>query len=254
MPLDLPPHKLWLPPKPAIIRALSREELKLGFLPGFIPPGAGAASRLTTLTNVLSSTDSSGAAFTLPTGIIAGDLIIVLDCADSDASISAPTGFTTIVSAAVGGMDMVLSYKLAVGTESGASVNGLDGSFGEGKIVEVFRGNVPIKTVTPADTANEGTDNNPSAQTVNASGGTPPLIVFGGYESFDGSVNPRTFTVAGSPAKDDEQQLSGFGTGSGAIDLWLAWKIYNTNPADVVVDMDDEGNDMMLLSCYIACS
>ena len=54
MPFDLPtPAKLWLPPKPAIIRAWKLEDLKIGFIPGFLPPGAAAAkAALTTLTQV----------------------------------------------------------------------------------------------------------------------------------------------------------------------------------------------------------
>jgi hypothetical protein len=49
-------------------------------------------------------------------------------------------------------------------------------------------------------------------------------------------------------------KISGFGTGSGGIDLWLAYKIYNSAPANVVIDMDDEGDDQMIHGAYMACS
>ena len=85
MPLfDLPP-KLWLPPKPAIIRAWKREELKrqplvqASFLPGMFPAGAAAAAPpATTLTQVGSGTDGDDdGSITSSVTIQAGDLLVV---------------------------------------------------------------------------------------------------------------------------------------------------------------------------------
>jgi hypothetical protein len=115
------------------------------------------------------------------------------------------------------------------------------------KVLVVFRGNVPIAVATPNTWGHEITANNPVAQSVTASGGTPPLVVFGGYRSNSAAVDPRTFTVGGSPAKDGE-------VASTSNLSYLAWKIYNSSPADVSVDMDDEGGTNMLQSGYIACT
>ena len=71
-------------------------------------------------------------------------------------------------------------------------------------------------------------------------------MVPGGYGCANGTVNPRTFTVGGSAAKDGETQATG-----GSADNWLAYKIYNSSPADVVIDQDDEGDNNALVSCYI---
>ncbi|HYM98203.1 MAG TPA: hypothetical protein VET25_00545 [Aestuariivirgaceae bacterium] len=87
---------------------------------------------------------------------------------------------------------------------------------------------------------------NPAAQTVTASGGVAPLVVLGAYGA-RGFIDPRTFTVGGSPAKDGEvhNEPGGFSN------IVFAWKIYNASPADVVVDMDDEIEANYLQSFYI---
>jgi len=73
------------------------------------------------------------------------------------------------------------------------------------------------------------------------------LIVLGCYVAAINAVNPRTF----NPAKDGEIQATAV---DGPEDLWLAYKIYNSSPADVSIDMDDEGLFNALVSCYIQCT
>jgi hypothetical protein len=205
---------------------------------------------LTTLTQVLSpTTDSSGAAFTLPVGIQAGDLIINFDFA-RDAGLPAdatPSGFGVASSINDGAQTRAkLNYKIADGSESGASVNGLDGT-AEAHLVYVFRGNVPITSAVPTDVETAGpTDSNPGALTVNASGANPPLIVIGCYGLGLGAIDPRTF----STTKDGEIN----GGVANTATAFLAYKIYNSSPANTSIDMDDEGSDNTLISCYFACS
>jgi hypothetical protein len=253
MPIDLTlPPKLWLPPKPAIIRALSREELKLGFIPGFLPPIA--ADTALRLTQVLSATDPSGAAFTLPTGIQVGDLIVVFDLAVSaggDPSAVIPSGFNQVVTVSDGAARGLLSYKIAAGTEGGTSLNGMDSTI-EGKLTYVFRGNnKAIASAVPTDVNSQSTGANPTAQVVNASGVATPLIVIGCYgtNTSAGNLDPRTF----NPAKDGEINVTLAGAGNDDF-MYLAYKIYNSNPADVTIDMDQEGNRNVLMSCYFACA
>jgi hypothetical protein len=240
MTLDLPPlQKLWLPPKPAIIRAWKREELKLGsFLPGMFPGGA-AVARLTQL-SILATGSATTNPVTVSASVEAGDLMIVAGFVDG-AGASIPTGFSVAsLSTNTATQKSGLTYKIAVGGE-GTSVPGFFDTGGPGiNRVAVFRGNKPITSVTVGSPGAQATDGNPTPQLVAASGGTPPLIVIAYYGS-NTAVDPRTM----SPAKDAE---------IGATLDWLAYKIYNTAPADVTVDMDDEGTGNLLASCYLACS
>jgi hypothetical protein len=213
--------------------------------------GFGAGGNLTTLTQVLSASDNDGAAFTLPIGIQAGDLIVVLDMAGNSGgpapSAVTPAGFTNAINAAGAASRTMLSFKIANGTEGGTSVNGMNGE-DECKLTYVFRGDRPI-TAASAFGVNSQVDvaGNPSPQVVAALGGVAPLIVLAGYGTIGlNFVDPRTF----SPAKDGEIAVLSAG---GALDMWLAYKAYNSAPANVTVDMDDEGLDN-LVSCGVQCA
>lgn len=74
-------------------------------------------------------------------------------------------------------------------------------------------------------------------------GGTAPLIAFATYVTFNAVVDPRIMM----PAKDAEYDCDEGGA------TWAAWKIFNTAPADVSVDMDDE-DFSALQSCYLQIS
>lgn len=214
-----------------------------------------AAAAVTSLSQIASTTSSNSATVTGSASIVAGDLLVLLDAvwnlgANPPAS-SVPTGFTSIVTSSLGTANATratLSFKIATGAEASASITGMTGTGGASKILTVFRGNVAITSASALDPEQTSTDANPAALTVNASSGTPPLVVVAGYSS-SAAVNPRTFTVGGSAAKDGEQN----GTGT-LLDDWLAWKIYNSSPADVVIDMDDEGLSNTLVAAYIQCA
>jgi hypothetical protein len=217
----------------------------MSFLPGWFPVLAAAANRLTSITQVGSST-STAATITLPADIQAGDLIVLFDGGASEFTAPTavtPTGFTNRAnntSSALGGFIGIrgmISTKLAVGSEGSSSITGMNGDLDNTKAVYVFRGNVPAASLVSSTFNGQGTTGNPTSQNVAASGGTAPLVVLGGYFS-EGSVDPRTM----SPAKDGEV--------SPATVLYLAYKIYNSSPSDVSVDMDDEGGNV-LQSGYI---
>lgn len=213
--------------------------------------GGGAGP--TTLTQVASAT-ANAASVTGPADIQAGDLLVLYDVAYTGApgnpTTAVPSGFTVINNSTGLAADtrLISSYKIADGSEASASLTGMDGADSESKMLYVFRGNVPITSVSALDVAQQGTSGNPTAQVVNASGGTPPLIVFGCYSTFDAIVSPRTF----STTKDGE--INANPAGSANFDNWLAYKIYNTSPADSSIDMDDEGAENYLSSFYIACA
>lgn len=180
-----------------------------------------------------------------PASIIAGDLLVLSDyVADSSSApaVTVPAGFSVMQNAALGNIRHVLSRKIADGSEASASLTGMSADTAHSKILFVFRPDNPLTTVSDASGGAQFTSSNPSAQNIVASGGTPPLIVIGAYVAFDtpgpAAVNPRTF----SPTKDGEVQHNTF---SGFIDHWLAYKIYNSSPADVSIDMDDEGTNSL---------
>lgn len=222
--------------------------LKMTQLIGFGAKQESAAAPLTTVSFLASSTSVDSETITLPASIAAGDLIIVLDAISNDSSptLVTPSGFTNVTNATSSYMRFASCYKIADGSEASTSVTGLlpDPPGGGAKIAAVFRGDVAISSFTPASINQPSIDNaNPTAQSVTASGGTPPLIVFGFYVNDYGSgVNPRTF----SPTKDGEINESG----ATYCDLWLAYKIYNSSPANVTVDMDDEGYGNGIQSYY----
>lgn len=231
----------------------------MNFLPGWNSGFIAAAARLTQITQVLSATSNESATITAPVGIQAGDLLVMLDYAGALGPLPTeviPTGFTSIASITTGTQRFIASYKLADGTEGGTSITGMNPSTLDGnatKIMAVFRGNIPATLITLVDVGSEITTGNPAAQTVTAATGVAPLVVIGAYGCGpSGLVNPRTFTVGGSPAKDGE--LNAFADGAYSdVDAWLAWKIYNASPADVVVDMDDESTNA-LVSAYLQMS
>jgi hypothetical protein len=221
----------------------------VSFLPGMFPAGAAASGAAPlTLTQVLSAT-STASTIAVPGGVIPGDLIVLWDASANASGAPAsvvPGGFTNIVENSVGGtggLRCIISAKIAVGTEGGTNLTGLNGSVNRPKDLYVFRGSSPLTAFLAVDPASEVTQNNPAAQVVNASGGTPPLIVIAGYYCGQtASVDPRSF----SPAKDGEINATAYS--------YLAYKIYNTSPADVTVDQDDETGSNQLASCYIQCS
>jgi hypothetical protein len=216
---------------------------------------ATAGGPLTTITLALSGTSPSpgnSSTITLPSGILLGDLIVIADAADGNTTPSAvtPTNFTAAVASTTAtGIRMCLSYKLADGTEGGTVITGMAGNGGGSavKVCFVFRGNQPATAVTTNSPVSEGTGNNPSAKNITSGSAILPLVVIGAYTATVGSggVNPRAMV----PAKDGE--LEGVGNGSGFDhDLWMAYKIYNSSPADVAIDMEDE-NFNIIMGCYL---
>jgi hypothetical protein len=174
----------------------------------------------------------------------AGDLIAFMDVARNNVGAPAnvtPSGFTNILTF-VEDARMSVHYKISAGNET--TIAGMNGGVENQKMAYVFRGDHPITAVSPSTPTTQGTTGDPSPQTVSASGGLSPLIIFGCYRG-SGAVGTRTFTVGGSAAKDGEIN---FNTNS-----YLAYKIYNQSPQDAVIDEGDNG-DNMLASFYIACS
>ena len=199
------------------------------------------ATDLTDIT-LRSSATATGTTIVAPSDIQAGDLLVLSDLAFNSTSAVptavTPSGFTNRASQTIGSFSRHMVHtKKADGSEAGATITGMAGTAFCRKQLTVHKGNIPAATITISTVNAVVQSTNPTAQNVAASGGTPPLVVIGAY-ACDASVNPRTM----SPAKDGEITAGN--------EAYQAWKIQNTSPVDVSVDMDDEGGVNYLVSFY----
>lgn len=212
--------------------------LKLNNLAGFGVRRAAAAG-VTTL-SFIASTTSELSTITAPASIDAGDLLLLVQSSITDPAAVTPTDFTNILDSGLEAGRTLWDYKICDGTEDSTTITGMNDSFDD-KILLQFRGDVPITAVTAQDITSEFTANNPAAQTCNASGGASPLIAVGSFFS-SSSVGTRSFT----PAADAEINSSSY--------HYAKYKIYNSSPADITIDMDDEGGANVLCSGYLEIS
>lgn len=169
-----------------------------------------------------------------PADIQAGDLLVLLDFVTGfgEPTTVVPTGFTSIVNTTdATSTKQIASYKIADGSEASATLTGMTG-LAIAKVLVTFRGNAAIATIAASTPNAEITTGNPTVQSVTASAGTAPLIVFGCYGA-TGAIDPRTFT----PDKDGET--------TSATLLYLAWRIDNRAGEDTSIDMDDEGTNVL---------
>lgn len=215
----------------------------MSFFP-FVPPIGG----LTTL-SVQDSATSTTDQITVPASVQEGDLIMLMDSAldDSDPGTVVPSGFTSIVNTYFDGglgarLRQIISYKIAVDADASSTLTGMNAAQ-DRKMLYVFRGNAKITAVNTSTPTAEGTSGNPSTQSILAAllGAAPPVIIVGCYGS-NGDVDPRTF----STTKDGEINATST--------AYLAYKIYNSSPSNVNVDMDDEGGANVLQGFYLECS
>lgn len=200
----------------------------------------------------IASAIGDGETVVVPSSVIAGDLLVLVDhdiSSGAEPTLVVPSGFNTFldyggdVNASGFFSRLVASYKIAAASDAGATLTGLEGEDdSSGKVLVVYRGNVPITGVSATDSGGTNTNGNPGAVSVNASGAATPVLVIGAYGS-GGGINPRTM----SPAKDGE-------VGDASTTCWQAWKIYNADPANVSVDMDDEGNLNTVAGGYLVLS
>jgi hypothetical protein len=219
-------------------------------LPGWFPAiAAAAATPPVTAFAFFNSSSSSGVpTITLPTGIQPSDVIVLLDSRVSFGTVPTnvvPAGFTQI--ATVSGTDSLtavrntMTFKIAGGGEGGATITGMSSDLAGEMLAVVFRPNGRVTSITLGDVETQFSNNNPTAHTLGASAGTPPLILVAGYSS-SGDIDPRSF----SPAKDGE-------AANGTLGQYIAWKFYGqgSSPADHSVDMDDEGSSNCIISAYL---
>lgn len=210
-------------------------------LPGFLPV-VGLAASVVPLTLALhDSVTSSAGTLTVPATVQAGDLLVLLDFAlnsSGSPTEAYETDFTKIGTASFSPRRLSLSYKIATGSEASTAIGSAqDGTSSDRHILAVFRASAPITSVVVNSVFEQGTNADPSPQNVTSASGDVPLVVLGAYAAAS-AISPRGF----SPAEDGEF--------SPDTNSYLKYKIYNSSPADVTVDMEDEIQNY-LISAYL---
>jgi hypothetical protein len=211
---------------------------------GFLSGNDFRAAQPYTLSFVASA-ESAAATITIPSSAAVGDLAVLFDYATGNPTPTdvVPTNWTGVATANSTNLNRLrVSYKIIAGGEPGSSVTGMD-STAEDKVMLVFRGDVPINTVTASTWNAECTAGNPADQSVTALSQDTPLIVLGmaainaGTAAFDVQTPAFTTTVANSEA-----------------DILAGYRIYNASPVSHTIGKADQGADNGLASGYLICS
>ncbi len=186
-----------------------------------------------------------GTDIVVPSGVVAGDLLLFTNMCRSASSPVQPSGFTFINSqtrsdsgsTAIG----AAYYKVAVGTESGTTLTGIADSSDNTVELLHFRASYPIASITAGDIESEGTSADPSPQICRPT--TPPSVVIAHYIDGDSS---GLGTTSMSPTEDGTVSSGGF--------VQVKYKIYNGTQSDTTIDMSDTGNYNVMQSFYLQCN
>jgi hypothetical protein len=211
-----------------------------GILGGLIGSYGAAA---VTLSFVGSSTVNSSS-IPFPSGTAAGDIAILsnngADSGNNNMDIpNAPSGWTQVHGVAdVVGLASSHSYKLLTSADvSAGSVSVSSYPTSNRKLMAVFRPSLAINSgdLSAVSLNAQGTGGIPDNQTIALSSVTSPVIAFVTYYA-SSAVDPR-----GSSETMDELATTFSGH-------WVKYKIYNSNPQNIVISMEDEGTSNNLLS------
>lgn len=175
---------------------------------------------------------STGETITVPSTTNSGDLMVLfqdgVNISGGGPSDVTPSGWSNVpgAGASVNPKTISAKYKIADSGDASSTVTGINGSDHNRKLILVFRGNGPITSVTVQDADVEliGMTGDPASQTITASGGTTPLLVFGwiGGNSLVGNSY--------SPAETDSKiVISG-------DRFRVFYNIYNLSPSNHDVD------------------
>lgn len=183
------------------------------------------------------SATSTASTVAAPSTIQNGDLLVLYDSASASSipTTVTPANFTSILNNTVGTTRRIIcSYKIASNSDASSTITGMNGGITNNKILLVFS-TKGIASANVFDVAFEGTDGDPTAQTITSGSQTAPLVVI----SFVRNLNSN-YTM--TPTED--------GVISNSSQFGL-YKIYNSTPANVTVDTNDGGANNLLMSFYI---
>lgn len=194
---------------------------------------------LTTVATASASSTANTAVITVPAGVESGDILVVSQYVANYSSGSDPSGFTNLVLTEVTAVDHRTGYKVADGTESGTTLTGMTGS-DHAIILVVLRLSL-TPTVSTGSWNSEGTDGNPSSQSV-----TPPtdkpVVVF--YAA--GSRDSVPSFSSQSPAFDDVISVGPTGNS-----LLVGYSLYTSGAVAHTADVNDTGARNTFHSGYL---
>lgn len=191
--------------------------------------------------------ESISSALSLPAGAQAGDFAVYAEWSLSFSgrpSAVTPSGWSQLVNNAdVSNLRCCVYRKvLTSGDVSAGSITGMDGDLTDFKIMLLFRPSKTIATTTDSTWTQQATDGNPSAQNIAGNGQAAPLLAVAfAAVAAGGTINPFSW----SPAYD-----ALITPANGANTMRATYKIYNTAPADISIDIDDEGGGNFLTGGY----
>lgn len=190
--------------------------------------------------------DSASATVTMPGGIVAGDIGIILQYAggDGDPTIGSPSGWTAMFTPVVGGSAGGAGWaRILDGTET--TVNTGTTASEISSYLIVIRPSSPVTTLAFGTWSKEATSGNPVAQSVDPTALAPPVIVLGMAGASSGSFSFSAF----SPSPTTE-----YARGTGNLYSRIGYRIDNTTPQLTSIDMNDQGTRNVLVSGYVTAS
>lgn len=178
---------------------------------------------------------------TAPSGIVEGDILFFFDRALNTSGAPTaviPSGFTQISNITLGNRRQIVSYKVADGTEAGATITGMASTSANAKRILAFSTGVSSPTATVQSINEQITNAAPSNQTITCGSSSSALIAV----SYLGQTTLTSYTF--TPTEDDSYP-------NNTNNNQIKYKIYNTSPANVTVTAGDGGNENALQSFYV---
>lgn len=171
-----------------------------------------------------------------------GDLLVFHDYATGSAGgtpeVSYPSGFSIIEHLyTAGSARVILTYKIADGSEGGTVLYGMVGSRMR-KMLGVIRATPILASASLLTPNGEITSGNPLPQSILGSGLVGPMV---GVAAF--SCNPLYGSVSNRISTETPDVELSAATSS-YLHIYL-----KSNPIDITVDMDDCGANNCLMSC-----
>ena len=182
---------------------------------------------------------SSGSTITIPATAQAGDLAALYDLARglfTPPTPATPSNWTTISGLTASTSAGVLSYKILVAGDPGATVTGMNGSISDAKSLAVFPATPSLATVTVLESAEQSTSGNPAAQAKTAQSDYPYLV----------------YGVCGG-ASALPSWIAGYAPGATEYIGWqrYGWTFFNDSAARLSLDCNDSGTGTLLQTCIL---
>ena len=201
-----------------------------------------AASRVSSLSYVANSNINFSNTITIPASAQAGDIAVFKDFAmNNDTGVPStvlPSGWTLISNVTYNVYTQnrqILSYKILASGDPGSTITGMTAVY-KHKLMYVFRPNVPISNLSLEQNYSQVTDDTPTTRTI-----TPCALP---YVAIGSCVSSSGYDTAFSSVWYDALIASQYYNR-------LAYKIFNSNAADVSIGKADQGYFNTIQCCAL---